>query len=61
MPIHDLVVKDNDLVVATHGRAFWILDDLTPLHQLAEAVPTAAVHLFAPRPTVRWRAYRVTT
>ena len=29
-PVHDLVIKDNDLVVATHGRAFWILDDLTP-------------------------------
>ncbi|HEU4371808.1 MAG TPA: glycosyl hydrolase [Methylomirabilota bacterium] len=57
-PIHDLIVKDTDLVVATHGRAFWILDDLTPLHQLAEAVPGGAAHLFAPRATVRWRAYK---
>jgi hypothetical protein len=56
-PIHDLVVKDSDLVVATHGRAFWILDDITPLRQLAAAIPTEA-HLFAPRPTVRWRAYK---
>ena len=32
--IRDLEVKDNDLVVATHGRSFWIIDDLTPLHQL---------------------------
>ena len=32
--IRDLAVKDNDLVVATHGRSFWIIDDLTPLHQL---------------------------
>jgi photosystem II stability/assembly factor-like uncharacterized protein len=55
-PIHDLVVKDSDLVVATHGRAFWILDDVTPLRQLAAAVP-ADTHLFAPRTTVRWRAY----
>ena len=39
-PIHDLIVKDGDLVVATHGRSFWILDDLTPLHQLADAVAT---------------------
>ena len=30
-PIHDLIVKNDDLVVATHGRSFWILDDLTPL------------------------------
>ena len=34
--IRDLEVKDNDLVVATHGRSFWIIDDLTPLHQLNE-------------------------
>ena len=32
-PIHDLVVKDDDLVVATHGRSFWVLDDITPLRQ----------------------------
>ena len=57
-PIHDLIVKDTDLVVATHGRSFWILDDLTPLHQMTEAVAAADAHLFAPRPTVRWRAYR---
>ena len=38
-PIHDLIVKDTDLVVATHGRSFWILDDLTPLHQMADAAP----------------------
>ena len=57
-PIHDLIVKDTDLVVATHGRAFWILDDLTPLHQMAAAMPDDDAHLFPPRPTVRWRAYR---
>ena len=32
--IRDLIVKDDDLVVATHGRGFWILDDITPLHQI---------------------------
>ncbi len=36
-PIHDLVVKDDDLVVATHGRSFWVLDNLTPLRQLNAA------------------------
>ena len=47
-PIYDLVVKDTDLVVATHGRSFWILDDLTPLHQMhddlldRESVPAQA-------------------
>src|SRR5690606_33947570 len=35
-PIHDLIVKDGDLVVATHGRSFWILDDLSPLRQLRD-------------------------
>ena len=57
-PIHDLIVKDTDLVVATHGRSFWILDDLTPLHQMTEELAATDAHLFAPRPTVRWRAYR---
>jgi photosystem II stability/assembly factor-like uncharacterized protein len=57
-PIHDLVVKDTDLVVATHGRSFWILDDLTPLYQMTDALAAADAHLFAPRPTVLWRAYR---
>jgi hypothetical protein len=57
-PIHDLIVKDTDLVVATHGRSFWILDDVTPLHQMEGAIADAEAHLFAPRSTVRWRAYR---
>ncbi len=51
-PIYDMKIKHNDLVVATHGRSFWILDDLTPLHQHAEAVKTP-VQLFKPRPSVR--------
>ena len=40
-PIHDLIVKDTDMVVATHGRSFWILDDLTPLHQMADQIAGA--------------------
>ena len=51
-PIHDLVVKNDDLVVATHGRSFWILDDLNPLRQLAQAA-TADVFLYKPAPTYR--------
>jgi photosystem II stability/assembly factor-like uncharacterized protein len=57
-PIHDLIVKGSDLVAATHGRSFWILDDLTPLHQMDDGLAAADAHLFAPRPAVRWRAYR---
>jgi len=58
VPIHDLVVKERDLVAATHGRAFWILDDLTPLHALTPAALAAGAHLYAPRPTIRYRTLR---
>lgn len=54
-PIHDLVVKDNDLVVATHGRSFWILDDLEPLRQMSEQIAKADAHLFTPSTAVRFR------
>ncbi len=54
-PIYDLVVKDTDLVVATNGRGFWILDDITPLHQIAGSDGVDQVTLFKPRDTVRWR------
>jgi hypothetical protein len=53
--VRDLVVKDDDLVAGTHGRGFWILDDVTPLRQLEPAVVASEVHLFAPRPAVRFR------
>ncbi|HEX5506697.1 MAG TPA: glycosyl hydrolase [Thermomicrobiales bacterium] len=56
-PIHDLLVKDGDLVAATHGRSFWILDDLTPLRELAANADLAAPRLFSPRPTVRFKTY----
>jgi len=53
VPIHDLVIKNNDLVAATHGRSFWILDDISPLRQMTgEAAP---VHLFKPATAVRVR------
>jgi hypothetical protein len=55
VPVHDLVVKDDDLVAATHGRSFWILDDLTPLHQLDERVASAKFYLFKPRDAYRLR------
>lgn len=55
VPVHDLVVKDDDLVVATHGRAFWILDDLTALRTAAPADVDASLKLFPPRPAYRLR------
>ena len=53
--IRDLVVKDDDLVVGTHGRSFWILDDLTPLRQLSARVAASDAHLFAPQVATRFR------
>jgi hypothetical protein len=59
-PVYDLAVKDGDLVAATHGRSFWILDDVTPLRQATPAATTGAAHLFPPRPTVRpWQNWSV--
>ena len=52
--IRDLVIKDDDIVVATHGRSFWILDDITPLRQLNSPLIAAPAILFEPQ-----RAYRV--
>jgi photosystem II stability/assembly factor-like uncharacterized protein len=54
VPITDLTVKDGDLVVATQGRAFWILDDLSSLRQWTPAVEKEAIRLFKPRPAVRF-------
>jgi photosystem II stability/assembly factor-like uncharacterized protein len=47
-PIHDLVIKNDDLVVATHGRAFWILDDVSPLRQFSDSVAQEDMHLYQP-------------
>ena len=52
-PVHDLVVKDNDLVLATHGRSFWILDDLSPLRQYSDEVARQDVHLYTPATAIR--------
>src|SRR6202030_3089386 len=52
-PIHDLVVKDDDLVVATHGRSFWVLDDLTPVRQAKEQSTQADFVLYQPQTALR--------
>jgi photosystem II stability/assembly factor-like uncharacterized protein len=54
-PIHDLVVKNDDLAVATHGRSFWILDDIAPLRQLSAQASNWNMHLFAPSTAFRLR------
>src|SRR5215467_3983296 len=53
--IRDLIVKDDDIVVGTHGRGFWILDDITPLRQLNEQVASSEAFLFKPQTAIRVR------
>jgi hypothetical protein len=53
--VHDLVVKNDDLVVGTNGRSIYILDDITPLRLPESAWRTAKPILLPPRPAVRWR------
>ena len=52
--IRDLVIHEEDLVAGTHGRGFWILDDISPLREMSAAIASAGAHLFAPRPTYRF-------
>ncbi|MGB9237104.1 MAG: hypothetical protein WCC04_22070 [Terriglobales bacterium] len=56
VPVHDLVVKNDDLVVATHGRAFWILDDVSPLRQYVDSVAAEEMHLYKPATAFRTHA-----
>jgi len=51
--VYDLAVHEGDLLAATHGRGFWIMDDLSPLHQMTDDIQRAALHLFRPRPAYR--------
>ena len=53
--VRDLTIKDNDLAVATHGRGFWILDDITPLRQLDDKIVASSAFLFSPEPALRVR------
>ncbi len=54
VPVHDLVVKNDGLVVGTHGRSIWILDDLTPIHAIPYVKGTPS-HLYSVMPATRWR------
>jgi photosystem II stability/assembly factor-like uncharacterized protein len=56
VPVHDLVIKDGDLVAATHGRSFWILDDISPLRQMSSEIEGASAYLFKPATAMRIRA-----
>lgn len=54
VPIHDLVLRDGDLAAATHGRSFWVLDNVELLHQFASGATTDEPMLFRPRTTTRF-------
>ncbi len=54
-PVHDLVIHEDDLVLATHGRSFWVLDDVGPLRQYAAGNEQEQAHLYAPSPA--WRVH----
>ena len=57
VPIYDLIVKNDDVIIGSHGRGLWLLDDLSALRELAKDAQSkqriAAPHVFAPAPTVR--------
>ena len=53
--IRDLTIHDDDLVAGTHGRSFWILDDITPLRQMSAAIASSEAHLFRPQTAIRIR------
>jgi len=52
--VRDLTIHGADLIVATHGRAFWSLDDIAPLRQLADSIRHAGVFLYTPEPAIRF-------
>jgi hypothetical protein len=54
VPVHDFVFKGDDLVVATHGRSIWVLEDLPALREHRHELDAAPLHLYQPRRQVRW-------
>jgi photosystem II stability/assembly factor-like uncharacterized protein len=58
--IRDLIVKDDDIAVGTHGRSFWILDNVTPLRQVVDSVARADAFLYRPQAAIRFRGNKNT-
>jgi photosystem II stability/assembly factor-like uncharacterized protein len=60
VPVDDIVIhpRENDLVLGTHGRGIWILDDITPLEEISEDVLNTDAHIFSARRTPMWRVTR---
>jgi photosystem II stability/assembly factor-like uncharacterized protein len=57
VPVYDFVIKDQELIIASHGRGFWVIDDLTPLHQFSDDVTSGKAHLYKPKDALRMRVY----
>ena len=57
VPVHDLVVKGDDLVVGSHGRSLWIFDDLTPIRTFGPAIANKSADLLPPLVATRWRLH----
>ena len=53
VPVHDLAIKDGDLIAATHARSFWVIDDISLLRQLTAGAMAERAHLFSPRAAYR--------
>lgn len=59
VPVNDIQIhpRDNDLIIGTHGRSVWILDDITPIEKVSDGVVGSDLFVFDPRPAVEWRMY----
>jgi len=60
VPVDDITIhpRENDLILATHGRSIWVLDDMTPLEKMSESVMSADLHLFEIRDAISYRSFR---
>ena len=59
VPVDDICIhpRDNDLILATHGRSIWVFDDLAPITEMSEPVLASPLHLFSIRPAIQWRPW----
>jgi hypothetical protein len=59
VPVDDIAIhpRENDLILATHGRSLWIMDDITPLEEMSDSITSADLHLFDTRPGIEWRLF----
>lgn len=63
VPVDDLVIhpRENDLIIGTHGRSLWVLDDLTPLSEMSSDVAASSLHLFTISPATQWQKWKATS